>query len=117
MVPSQVEESIVLLVGNIFFIGRVGFVSAEADFEDTVTIKDDATVISAQDSSDATASATFESTGLSFDTDQAAIYFGASKNFRIKYSDGVGGPSVLQIQSYDSSALDYVTRQEFSDST
>ncbi|CAM9902254.1 unnamed protein product [Pylaiella littoralis] len=83
--------------------------------EPTLAMRYDATVISAQDSSDATASATFESTGLSFDTDQAAIYFGASKNFRIKFSDGV--PSVLQIQSYDSGSLDYVTRQEFSDAT
>lgn len=83
--------------------------------EPTLAMRYDATVISAQDAADATASATFESTGLSFDTDQAAIYFGASKNFRIKFSDGT--PSVLQIQSYDSSALDYVTRQEFSDAT
>lgn len=86
--------------------------------EPTLAMRYDATVISAQDATDATASATFESTGLSFDTDAAAIYFGAAKNFRIKFSDGdVGNPSVLQIQSYDAGLLDYVTRQEFSDST
>ena len=86
--------------------------------EPTLAMRYDATTISAQDATDATASATFESTGLSFDTDAAAIYFGAAKNFRIKFSDGeVGNPSVLQIQSYDSGALDYVTRQEFSDAT
>jgi len=83
--------------------------------EPTLAMRYDATVISAQDAADATASATFESTGLSFDTDAAAIYFGAAKNFRIQFSDGT--PSVLQIQSYDSGLLDYVTRQEFSDAT
>lgn len=83
--------------------------------EPTLAMTYDATVISAQDSADATASATFQSTGLSFDTDDAAIYFGSAQNFRIKFSDGT--PSVLQIQSYDSDLLDYVTRQEFSDST
>ena len=77
----------------------------------------DATVISSQDASDATASATFESTGLSFDSDEASIYFGAAKNFRMKYSDGVGGPSVLQIQSLDTGSGEYVTRQEFSDAS
>ena len=85
--------------------------------EPTLAMRYDATVISAQDSSDATASATFESTGLSFDSDQAAIFFGASKNFRIKFSDGDGGPSLLQIQSLDSGSGEYVTRQEFSDAT
>lgn len=85
--------------------------------EPTLAMRYDATVISAQDAADATASATFESTGLSFDTDQASIYFGSSKNFRIKFSDDDGGPSVLQIQSYDSGFGDYVTRQEFSDAT
>lgn len=83
--------------------------------EPTLAMRYDATVISAQDASDATASATFQSRGLSFDTDDAAIYFGSSQNFRIKFSDGT--PSVLQIQSYDSGLLDYVTRQEFTDST
>ena len=85
--------------------------------EPTLAMRYDATVISAQDSSDATASATFESTGLSFDSDEAAIFFGASKNFRIKFSDGDGGPSLLQIQSFDSGSGEYVTRQEFSDAT
>ena len=92
--------------------------SSNQFIEPTLAMRYDATVISAQDAADATASATFESTGLSFDTDQASIYFGASKNFRIKFSDGeVGNPSVLQIQSYDSGTGDYVTRQEFSDAT
>lgn len=83
--------------------------------EPTLAMRYDATVISAQDASDATASATFQSTGLSFDSDAAAIYFGASQTFRIKFKDGT--PSVLQIQSFDSGAGDYVTRQEFTDSS
>lgn len=97
-------------------IGVLHTDSADNQFiEPTLTMKYDATVISAQDAADATASATFQSTGLSFDTNEAAIYFGAAKNFRIQFSDG--SPSVLQIQSYDSGLLDYVTRQEFSDAT
>lgn len=88
--------------------------SSNKFIEPTIAMRYDSTVISSQNESDQTASATFQSTGLSFDTDDAAIYFGADKNFRIKFADGT--PSVLQIQSYDSSALDYVTRQEFTDS-
>ncbi|CAM9104723.1 unnamed protein product [Sphacelaria rigidula] len=83
--------------------------------EPTLSMRYDATVISSQDETDATASATFTSTGLSFDTDAAAIYFGASKNFRMQFSDGT--PSVLQIQSLDSGTGEYVTRQEFSDAS
>jgi len=75
----------------------------------------DATSISAQDAADATASATFNYNGLQFDTDDAAVYFGSAQEFRIKFTTGT--PSLLQIQSYDSGAGDYVTRQEFSDST
>ena len=83
--------------------------------EPTLAMRYDATVISTQDASDATASATFESTGLSFDSDQASIYFGAGKNFRMKFSDGT--PSLLQIQSLDTGSGEYVTRQEFSDAS
>lgn len=89
--------------------------SSNQFIEPTLAMRYDATVISTQDASDATASATFQSTGLSFDSDQASIYFGAAQNFRIKFEDGT--PSVLQIQSYDSGLGDYVTRQEFTDST
>jgi len=75
----------------------------------------DATSISAQDASDATASATFNYNGLQFDTEDAAVYFGSSQEFRIKFTSGT--PGLLQIQSYDSGANGYVTRQEFSDSS
>lgn len=82
--------------------------------EPTLAMKYDATVISAQDSADVTASATFESTGLSFDSDQASIFFGAAKNFRIAFTDGT--PALLQIQSLDAGSGEYVTRLEVSDS-
>lgn len=89
--------------------------SSNQFIEPTLSMRYDSTVISAQNDSEQTVSATFQSTGLSFDTDDAAIYFGADQKFRIKFSEGT--PSLLQIQSYDSSALDYVTRQEFTDSS
>lgn len=75
----------------------------------------DATTISAQDTADATASATFTHSGLQFDTEAAAVYFGGSQEFRIQFTSGT--PSLLQIQSYDSGAGAYVTRQEFSDAS
>ena len=90
-------------------------VNSNQFIETTLAMKYDATVISSQDASDVTASATFQSTGLSFDTDAAAIYFGAAKNFRMQFSDGT--PPVLQIQSLDSGSGEYVTRQEFSDAS
>ncbi len=71
-------------------------------------------VISSQNDSDATRSALFDSEGLSFDTDDAAMYFGSNKNFRIVFEDGT--PALLKIQSSDGVG-GYVTRTEFTDST
>lgn len=71
----------------------------------------DSTTISAQDASDATASATFTSSGLQFDTNDAAIYFGSSQEFRIVF-DSVN--SLLLIQAYDGTLLDYVNKAEYS---
>ncbi|CAM9154413.1 unnamed protein product [Ectocarpus sp. 8 AP-2014] len=82
--------------------------------EPTVQVSSTATTISAQDANDTTRSAFFESAGLSFDSDDSAVYFGASKQFRIKFSDG--SPSYLQVQSSDGVG-GYVTKTEFSDST
>ena len=93
---------------------NVEYIGGNTYIEPIIQGSYDATTISAQDSADATASATFNYTGLQFDTDDAAIYFGSAQEFRIKFSTGT--PSLLQIQSYDSGAGDYVTRQEFSDS-
>ena len=71
----------------------------------------DSTTISAQDATDATASATFTSSGLQFDTDEAAIYFGASQEFRILFDST---NSLLLIQAYDATLLDYVNKAEYS---
>ncbi|ACH46817.1 unknown [Feldmannia species virus] len=83
--------------------------------EPALSLQATATTISAQNDDEQTTSATFQSTGLSFDTDDAAIYFGSSQNFRIKFSSGT--PSVLQIQSFDDASDSYITRQEFTDAT
>lgn len=74
----------------------------------------DATTISAQNANDVTTSATFQSTGLSFDTDEASIYFGANQTFRIAFTDGT--PATLKIESLDSVSGEYLTRFECSDS-
>ena len=56
-------------------------------------------------------STTFGTSGLSFDSDTGAIYFGASKDFRIQYTAAAGlQPSKLEIQAYDSGSSSYVTR-------
>jgi len=88
--------------------------SANKFIEPAIQMTSTNTTISAQDSADQTRSAIFESTGLSFDSDESAVYFGASKQFRIKFTDG--SPSFLQVQSSDG-AGGYVTKTEFSDST
>lgn len=88
--------------------------SANKFIEPTLQLSSTSTTISAQDGNDTTRSALFESAGLSFDSDDSAVYFGSSKQFRIKFSDG--SPSFLQVQSSDG-AGGYVTKTEFSDST
>lgn len=88
--------------------------SANKFIEPTLQLSSTSTTISAQDASDTTRSALFESTGLSFDSNDSAVYFGAAKQFRIKFSDG--SPSFLQVQSSDG-AGGYITKTEFSDST
>ena len=44
-------------------------------------------------------SAVFRSTGLQFDNDDSAIYFGASQQFHIRFTDGT--PFLLQIQCFN----------------
>lgn len=54
--------------------------------------------------------ATFNTGGLSFDSDKGDIYFGADKDFRIHFQDQSGlDPAMLQIQSLGSDNA-YVTR-------
>lgn len=83
--------------------------------EPVIACASDSTTISAQDDSDNTVSTTIDSTGISFDTDGACIYFGAAQKFRIIFRDGT--PSTLAIESYDADSGTYMTRSEFSDST
>ena len=86
-------------------------VSLNKFIEPTLSMSYNQTHISAQDASDATASATFTSNGLQFDTNAAAIYFGASQEFRIMYDST---NALLLIQSYDATLLDYVNKAEYS---
>ena len=69
------------------------------------------TCISTRDkSSPEVITATFNSSGLSFDSDNGNIYFGADKDFRIHYAEAAGlDPAMLQIQSL-SDAGEYLTR-------
>lgn len=60
-------------------LGGTQNASANKFIEPTLQMSSTSTPISAQDSSDATRSALFESTGLSFDSNDSAVYFGASK--------------------------------------
>ncbi|ACH46871.1 unknown [Feldmannia species virus] len=53
------------------------------------------------------ATAAVDSTGLYFDSDDSAIYFGASKTFRIIFSDR------LLFQYLDGSTGEYVTKLSF----
>jgi hypothetical protein len=71
------------------------------------------TIVTATDATKAV-KATVATDGLSFNHDDACIYFGSSKNFRIKFIDG--SPATLVIQAYSSALSDYVTKLEFSDS-
>lgn len=89
--------------------------SSNTFIEPVIQCSYDSTTISAQDASDNTTSTTINSTGLSFDSDDAAIYFGASQTFRIKFTDGT--PAVLSFESYDSGSGSYVVRTEISDSS
>lgn len=53
-------------------------------------------------------SATLSPSGLSFDSDEAAIYFGANKTFRVKFFAET--PKRLVFQYLDPSNLEYVTK-------
>lgn len=69
------------------------------------------TTISTIDSS-GSLEATFDSSGLRFNSDSGDVYFGASQEFRIHYEPASGNdPSMLQIQGYDATTSGYVTRQ------
>ena len=87
--------------------------SSNQFIEPTIQSTYNETIISAQDDVDATRSAVFRSTGLQFDNDDSAVYFGASQQFRIKFTEDDGvSPDMLQIQYFD--GTDYVSKTEFS---
>lgn len=88
---------------------------ANAFIEPVIACSSGSTTISAQDDSDNTVSTTIDPTGISFDTDEACIYFGAAQKFRIIFRDGT--PSTLAIESYDADSGTYMTRSEFSDAS
>ncbi len=63
---------------------------------------------------DATGSleATFDASGLRFNSDSGDVYFGAAQEFRIHFEPASGSdPSMLQIQGFSSETGGYVTRQ------
>ena len=74
----------------------------------TFTTNPSATTITTRDGTEAV-TATFDANGLSFDSDNGDIYFGAAKDFRIHYAQEEGlNPAMLQIQSLVGD--DYLTR-------
>lgn len=89
--------------------------SSNVFIEPVIQCASGSTTISAQDGSDNTVSTTIDSTGISFDTDEACIYFGAAQKFRMIFRDGT--PSTLAIESYDADSGTYMTRSEFTDAT
>ncbi|AAR26851.1 FirrV-1-A27 [Feldmannia irregularis virus a] len=68
------------------------------------------TCITTRDSTDnSSMKINLDSTGLSFDSDNGSIYFGADKDFRIHFTEAdATNPAMLQIQSL--SGTEYVTR-------
>ncbi|CAM9935798.1 unnamed protein product, partial [Phaeothamnion confervicola] len=76
--------------------------------ETAIAISPTSTVINTI-SSDSAMATTFQSSGLSFNSDTGAIYFGAAQDFRIQYTAAVDDdPSKLEIQSLVGNT--YVTR-------
>ena len=75
-----------------------------------LSIGADQTVI-ASASADASSTATVDTTGLSFNSNESCIYFGASKEFRIRFEPT--GIARLAFEYYDSSTGSYVTGASF----
>ena len=93
----------------------IGVLYTDSNSDQTVvtTISSDPTTtsISSRDqNSPEVVTATFNTGGLSFDSDNGNIYFGADKDFRIHFEDQSGlDPAMLQVQSKATDAS-YVTR-------
>lgn len=90
----------------------VGLLYTDSDSNTSIvnafTTTPSCTTITSRDDTE-TVTATFNSAGLSFDSDNGNIYFGADKDFRIHFAEESGlDPAMLQIQSLSNS--EYVTR-------
>lgn len=119
---NDTVDEVTRVVSTINADGRDALISIgvrHTDADDNVFIEPtiqsayDYTSISAQDDDDATRSAVFRSTGLQFDNDDSAVYFGASQQFRLKFTEEEVGvtPDTLKIEYFDGS--DYVAKAEF----
>jgi hypothetical protein len=75
-----------------------------------MSIESGQTVI-ASASAGASSIATVDTTGLSFDSDDCAVYFGASKEFRIRFEPT--GIARLAFEYYDSLTDSYVMGASF----
>lgn len=85
--------------------------NSDESIVNTISSDPTKTCISTRDnSSPEVITATFNTAGLSFDSDNGNIYFGADKDFRIHYAEAAGlDPAMLQIQSL-SETDEYLTR-------
>jgi hypothetical protein len=81
--------------------------SSDRTVEPTLSTDGTRTTVSAIGSSGAAATTVFDRDGISFDTADGSIFFGATKDFRIKYE---GTPDRLVIQAYDEGTASYVTK-------
>lgn len=84
--------------------------SGTGDLVNTLSTDAQTTVITTYDESGSNSmNTTIDSTGLSFDSDNGSIYFGADKDFRIHFSEANGtDPACLKVQSL--SGEEYVTK-------
>jgi hypothetical protein len=83
--------------------------NSEQSMVNTITSDPTQTSITTRSVSE-TVTATFNASGLSFDSDNGNIYFGADRDFRIHYAEETGlDPAMLQIQSLGDDQ-EYVTR-------
>jgi hypothetical protein len=81
--------------------------SSDRTVEPTLSTDGSRTTVSAIGSSGGAATTVFDRDGISFDTADGSIFFGATKDFRIKYE---GTPDRLVIQAYDEGSASYVTK-------
>ncbi len=88
--------------------------ASQAFIEPSLQLAPTSTTISVQNDSDQTVSATLNASGLSWDNENCAIYFGASQTFRIILLDEATAP-ILSIQSLDPVSGEYVSRAQFGD--